>query len=140
MIEHRAVPRQGSPAKTTRTTWSRVVLMRAARTRRRAKPCGAHQHPEYAGACPRASSRADLRPTWLIGKTLKTVFTNLSGRAAGLLGALVFLGNVKGQPQSSAGDDSARAAGDLPRLTWIGIPANLLSSARWTSASSSTAR
>jgi cobalt-zinc-cadmium resistance protein CzcA len=65
--------------------------------------------------------------TWLIGKTLKTVFTNLLEGA--LLVSLVlwlFLGNVRAAAIVALTIPLALLATFLG-LTWIGIPANLLS-------------
>jgi cobalt-zinc-cadmium resistance protein CzcA len=65
--------------------------------------------------------------TWLIGKTLKTVFTNLLEGA--LLVAFVlwlFLGNVRAAAIVAVTIPLALLATFLG-LTWIGIPANLLS-------------
>jgi len=65
--------------------------------------------------------------TWLIGKTLKTVFTNLLEGA--LLVSFVlwlFLGNVRAAAIVAVTIPLALLATFLG-LTWIGIPANLLS-------------
>src|SRR3989442_5469834 len=65
--------------------------------------------------------------TWLIGKTLKTVFTNLAEGA--LLVSLVlwvFLGNLRAAAIVALTIPLALFATFLG-LTWIGIPANLLS-------------
>ena len=65
--------------------------------------------------------------TWLIGKTLKTVFTNLLEGA--LLVSFVlwlFLGNVRAAAIVALTIPLALLATFLG-LTWIGIPANLLS-------------
>jgi cobalt-zinc-cadmium resistance protein CzcA len=65
--------------------------------------------------------------TWLIGKTLKTVFTNLVEGA--LLVAFVlwlFLGNIRAAAIVAMTIPLALLATFLG-LTWIGIPANLLS-------------
>ena len=65
--------------------------------------------------------------TWLIGKTLKTVFTNLVEGA--LLVSFVlwlFLGNVRAAAIVAVTIPLALLATFLG-LTWIGIPANLLS-------------
>jgi cobalt-zinc-cadmium resistance protein CzcA len=65
--------------------------------------------------------------TWLIGKTLKTVFTNLLEGA--LLVSVVlwlFLGNVRAAAIVAVTIPLALLATFLG-LTWIGIPANLLS-------------
>jgi cobalt-zinc-cadmium resistance protein CzcA len=65
--------------------------------------------------------------TWLIGKTLKTVFSNLAEGA--LLVSLVlwmFLGNVRAAAIVALTIPLALFATFLG-LTWVGIPANLLS-------------
>ncbi|HEX9397774.1 MAG TPA: CusA/CzcA family heavy metal efflux RND transporter, partial [Burkholderiales bacterium] len=65
--------------------------------------------------------------TWLIGKTLTTVFTNLTEGA--LLVSLVlwlFLGNVRAAAIVAVTIPLALLATFLG-LTWVGIPANLLS-------------
>jgi len=78
--------------------------------------------------------------TWLIDRTLKTVFTNLlEGAALVTLVLLLFLGNLRAAFIVALVIPLSLLATFLG-LTWVGIPANLLSSARWTSGSSSTAR
>ena len=65
--------------------------------------------------------------TWLIGKTLKTVFTNLLEGALLVSFVLwVFLGNVRAAAIVALTIPLALLATFLG-LTWIGIPANLLS-------------
>ena len=65
--------------------------------------------------------------TWLIGKTLKTVFTNLvEGAMLVSLVLLLFLGNVRAAAIVAL-IIPLSLLGTFLGLTWIGIPANLLS-------------
>lgn len=65
--------------------------------------------------------------TWLIGRTLKTVFTNLLEGALLVSAVLwLFLGNLRAAAIVAATIPLALLATFLG-LTWIGIPANLLS-------------
>ena len=65
--------------------------------------------------------------TWLIGKTLKTVFTNLvEGAMLVTLVLLLFLGNIRAAA-IVAFVIPLSLLGTFLGLTWIGIPANLLS-------------
>ncbi|HEY6966546.1 MAG TPA: CusA/CzcA family heavy metal efflux RND transporter [Burkholderiales bacterium] len=65
--------------------------------------------------------------TWLIGKTLKTVFTNLlEGALLVTIVLWLFLGNVRAAAIVAVTIPLALLATFLG-LTWIGIPANLLS-------------
>jgi cobalt-zinc-cadmium resistance protein CzcA len=65
--------------------------------------------------------------TWLIGKTLKTVFTNLAeGAVLVSLVLWMFLGNVRAAAIVALTIPLALFATFLG-LTWVGIPANLLS-------------
>ncbi len=65
--------------------------------------------------------------TWLIGKTLKTVFTNLvEGAMLVTLVLLLFLGNLRAAA-IVASIIPLSLLGTFLGLTWIGIPANLLS-------------
>jgi cobalt-zinc-cadmium resistance protein CzcA len=65
--------------------------------------------------------------TWLIGKTLRTVFTNLAeGAALVSLVLWLFLGNLRAAAIVALTIPLALLATFLG-LTWVGIPANLLS-------------
>jgi cobalt-zinc-cadmium resistance protein CzcA len=65
--------------------------------------------------------------TWLIGKTLKTVFTNLvEGAMLVTLVLLIFLGNMRAATIVAL-IIPLSLLGTFLGLTWIGIPANLLS-------------
>ena len=65
--------------------------------------------------------------TWLIGKTLRTVFTNLAeGAALVTLVLLLFLGNLRAAAIVALVIPLSLLATFLG-LTWVGIPANLLS-------------
>ena len=65
--------------------------------------------------------------TWLIGKTLKTVFTNLvEGAMLVTLVLLLFLGNLRAAAIVAL-IIPLSLLGTFLGLTWIGIPANLLS-------------
>lgn len=65
--------------------------------------------------------------SWLIGKTLKTVFTNLvEGAMLVTLVLLVFLGNLRAAAIVAL-IIPLSLLGTFLGLTWIGIPANLLS-------------
>ena len=65
--------------------------------------------------------------TWLIGKTLKTVFTNLvEGAMLVALVLLIFLGNIRAAAIVAL-IIPLSLLGTFLGLTWIGIPANLLS-------------
>ncbi len=65
--------------------------------------------------------------TWLIGKTLKTVFTNLvEGAMLVTLVLLIFLGNLRAAAIVAL-IIPLSLLGTFLGLTWIGIPANLLS-------------
>ena len=65
--------------------------------------------------------------TWLIGKTLKTVFTNLiEGAMLVSLVLLLFLGNLRAAAIVAL-IIPLSLLGTFLGLTWIGIPANLLS-------------
>ena len=65
--------------------------------------------------------------TWLIGKTLKTVFTNLvEGAMLVTLVLLLFLGNIRAAAIVAL-IIPLSLLGTFLGLTWIGIPANLLS-------------
>ena len=77
--------------------------------------------------------------TWLIDRTLRTVFTNLAeGAALVTLVLLLFLGNLRAAAIVALVIPLSLLATFLG-LTWRGIPANLLSLGRWISASSWTA-
>lgn len=65
--------------------------------------------------------------SWLIGKTLKTVFTNLvEGAMLVTLVLLLFLGNIRAAAIVALVIPLS-LLGTFLGLTWIGIPANLLS-------------
>ena len=65
--------------------------------------------------------------SWLIGKTLKTVFTNLvEGAMLVTLVLLLFLGNIRAAAIVAL-IIPLSLLGTFLGLTWIGIPANLLS-------------
>ncbi|HTO42908.1 MAG TPA: CusA/CzcA family heavy metal efflux RND transporter, partial [Burkholderiales bacterium] len=65
--------------------------------------------------------------TWLIGKTLRTVFTNLAeGAALVTFVLLLFLGNLRAAAIVALVIPLSLLATFLG-LTWVGIPANLLS-------------
>jgi len=65
--------------------------------------------------------------TWLIGKTLRTVFTNLAeGAALVTVVLLLFLGNLRAAAIVALVIPMSLLATFIG-LTWVGIPANLLS-------------
>jgi cobalt-zinc-cadmium resistance protein CzcA len=65
--------------------------------------------------------------SWLIGKTLRTVFTNLTeGAMLVMLVLFIFLGNLRAAMIVAAVIPLSLLATFLG-LTWVGIPANLLS-------------